>query len=215
MIHHSIGRLAAWLGAAASVVVLCLDAAAAQREAGPTAITVWATGDGVRVNPETGRYLEDRRDIHADYPSGDYCRRNAVWDAARRRVTLHAARNEFVAFQVIVESRRPVTGIEVRLSPLQGPGGRVISGRNTALYRAWYLRVTQPSSGYEKSSLRPAWYPDALLKARHGNSISFNIPDKANGIGPSQGSRMGGRGGGTSACSSGFNGQDRLGIWRL
>ncbi len=31
-------------------------------------VKVWATGDGVRVNPETGKYWEDRVDILPDYP---------------------------------------------------------------------------------------------------------------------------------------------------
>ena len=47
---------------------------------------VWATSDTVRVSPETGRYLEDRPDIHADYPTGDYQARNAVWDAGTHAV---------------------------------------------------------------------------------------------------------------------------------
>ena len=81
---------------------------------GDPAVRVWATGDGVRVNPVTGKYLEDRPDIHKDCPSGDYSRRNAVWDAAGSKVTLAGARNEFVAFQVIVAADRPVGGVKVR-----------------------------------------------------------------------------------------------------
>ncbi len=99
-------------------------------------VRVWATGDGVRVNPETGKYLEDRTDIHADYPSGDYRSRNAVWDAAGRSIKLHAARNEFVAFQVVVESDAPVAGIKVALDRLEGPDGGALSGRNVALFKA-------------------------------------------------------------------------------
>jgi len=29
-------------------------------------------GDGVPMNPETGRYFQDRVDIHDHYPTGDY-----------------------------------------------------------------------------------------------------------------------------------------------
>lgn len=63
-------------------VLWLLSVAAAD---GGAALNVWATGDGVRVNPETGRYFEDRADIHKDYPTGDYHKRNGVWDAARTR----------------------------------------------------------------------------------------------------------------------------------
>lgn len=186
MLHHSIGRLPKWLGAAALVGLLFPDAAATGRDSGPAEVTVWATGDGVRVDPQRGRYLEDRRDIQADYPGGDYRRRNAVWDAAAARVTLHAARNEFVAFQVIFQSSRPVAGVQLHFSRLRGPADKVLCGRQIALYKAWYLHVTRPSSGYDKLSLGPAWYPDALLPARHADHISFDVPDEANAIGSGQ-----------------------------
>ena len=73
-------------------------------------VTVWVAGDRVRVNPETGRYFEDRTDIHADYPTGDYPSRNAIWDADEARIVLHAARNEFVSFQIVVDSKHPISG---------------------------------------------------------------------------------------------------------
>ena len=36
-----------------------------------------------------------------------YTRVNHLWNAAQRRISLHAARNEFVAFQVLLEGRQP------------------------------------------------------------------------------------------------------------
>jgi hypothetical protein len=132
------------------------------------AITVWATGDGVRVNPETGRYFEDRPDIHSDYPTGDYRRKNGVWDAAAGRVALHAGRNEFVAFQLLVEAEAPVRD------------------RSIALFKAWYIRPVQVSSGYEDTSLGTGWYPDALIPTRTGEPIAFDLPDPENAIGTSQ-----------------------------
>ncbi len=149
------------------------------------AVNIWATSDGVRVNPETGRYFEDRPDIHSDYPTGDYRARNEVWNGAEERVTLRAARNEFAAFQVIVESDQPLKGVRARLAELIGPGGARLDGRNVALFRAWYVEVKQPSSGYEKSSLGPGWYPDALIPATD-ESLSFDLPDERNGLGARQ-----------------------------
>ena len=95
-----------------------------------SSVSVWATSDGVRVNPETGRYLEARPDIHADYPGGEYQARNAVWDDVAGRVSLHAGRNEFVAFQVIVAVEEPVSDIGICFDALRGPDGEEISGRN-------------------------------------------------------------------------------------
>jgi hypothetical protein len=151
-------------------------------------IRIWATNDGVRVNPETGRYLEDRPDIHADYPTGDYRERNAVWDARERRVSLRAARNEFIAFQVVIETDGPVAGVRVELADLRGPGGARITAPQVTLFRAWYVKVTQPSTGYEQTSLGPGWYADALIPATDGggSALAFDLPDARNGIGDTQ-----------------------------
>ena len=89
-------------------------------------VNVWAAGDGVRVDPETGRYLEDRTDLFPDYPTGEYRSRNPLWDAGKGRVSLHAARNEFVSFQFVVEPDGPVGRVSVHFDrrpprrPLQG-----------------------------------------------------------------------------------------------
>ena len=178
-------------GVCAATIVVAL---AASCQGGPEgeksvkqpSISVWAAGDGVRVNPETGKYLEDRTDVHKDYPTGDYQKHNGVWDAAAARVTLRAARNEFVAFQVIVESDKGVSGMKVRLNGLAGPDGATISGRNVALFKAWYLHVTEPSNKFKKLSLGLGWYPDALLPVEEGKPVTLDIPDERNGIGASQ-----------------------------
>jgi hypothetical protein len=149
-------------------------------------VTVWAAGDGARVNPETGRYFEDRTDVHADYPTGDYQSRNAIWDADEARIVLHAARNEFVPFQIIVDSEHPISGANLRVGSLRGPDGATISGRNVASSKAWYLHVAKPSSGYQQSTLGPGWYPDALLPSEEDGAISFDIPDEQNAIGRTQ-----------------------------
>lgn len=158
----------------------------AAEAATPPSLQVWATVDSVRVDPEMDRYLEDRTDIHADYPTGSYRDRNAVWDAQSSQVSLHAARNEFVAFQVIVGTEKPLSGIQIRMGQLVGPRGATISGRRLALFKAWYVRVAAPSAGYQKTSLGPGWYPDALIPAPGSGAISFDIPDPKNGIGPIQ-----------------------------
>ena len=59
-----------------------------------------------KVNGVTGELIPAN---HADY-----LRQNHVWTNSTRRVTLAAARNEFVAFQVVV--RGPVEPVDVRLT---------------------------------------------------------------------------------------------------
>jgi hypothetical protein len=88
------------------------------------AVRLWAVSDGVRVNPVTGQVYEQRSDIHKDYPSGDFRAANSVWAAPSKTVSLRAARNEFVAFQVIAEAEKFATEVNVTFD------GSVRQGRN-------------------------------------------------------------------------------------
>ncbi len=157
--------------------VLVLMCVSVMPSAATAAVRVWAVSDGVRVNPVTGELLEARRDIHADYPAGDIRRKNLVWDSQTRTVALHAARNEFTAFQAIVESDQPVEDIDVQ--------ARIPGLSHVDVFKEWYVQVRRPSTGYERSSLGPAWYPDALLPARPARlntGFPFSIPDLYNNI---------------------------------
>ena len=174
------------LAAAGAVSISCQDKPEGESSMAKANVEVWATHGGVRVNPETGKYLEDRPDVHADYPTGDYRTANPVWDAAAGKVSLKSARGEFVAFQVIVEADEGGADITVSMGELTGPGGVKISAPNVALYKAWYLHVTQASTDYETLWLGPGWYPDALLPASADGAVTVNIPDQRNGIGAGQ-----------------------------
>ena len=70
------------------VPALLLLAAAAVSRPQDSTLRLWAVGDGVRVSPLTGKLLENRPDIHRDYPSGDPRMGNAVWDPAARILPL-------------------------------------------------------------------------------------------------------------------------------
>ncbi len=148
-------------------------------------VRLWAVSDGVRIDPTTGRLIEDRLDIHRDYPTGDYRIKNPVWNASTKMVSLHAARNEFVAFQLIVESAAPVDDVKVSFSGLKHESGARLTTPQVALFKAWYTAVRKPSTGYEATSLGPGWYPDALMPARRSSlfpGIPFAIPDRHNNI---------------------------------
>jgi hypothetical protein len=164
----------------ALLVVVC--AAFAQE---PT-VFLWAVSDGVRVSPVTGNLLESRPFIHSDYPSGNPRGENLVWKAATKTVILKAARNEVTAFQLIVETFQPQNQINVKFDGLSREGGGPkIAGRNVALFKEWYTQVRRPTEGYERSSLGPDWYADALMPYRRGGLSSgfpFSIPDLHNNI---------------------------------
>lgn len=146
---------------------------------------MWAVSEGVRVNPLTGQVLEARRDIHTDYPPDEFRSHNLVWDSKMQTVSLQSARNEFTAFQAIIETDQPVDEVDAHLTALRHAGGAEIGRRNVAVFKEWYVRVRRPSTGYERSSLGAGWYPDALLPVRPANlntGFPFSIPDLYNDI---------------------------------
>jgi hypothetical protein len=73
-----------------------------------------------KVHPQSGEMIPPQ--------PRDYLRANHLWNASERRISLHAARNEFVAFQVLIQGRK--LGGEMVLRPelvFSGPGGTTIN----------------------------------------------------------------------------------------
>lgn len=58
------------------------------------------------VDPSTGKIIPAQPE--------DYVRSNPLWNAAARTIHLHAARNEFVAFQVLIRDRTPGRSTDLR-----------------------------------------------------------------------------------------------------
>jgi hypothetical protein len=80
-------------------------------------------------------------------------------------VSLAAARNEFVSFQILLRSDTRVTGVDVIASDLSGPGGSVLPASTARLYRQHQLELTERT--YRNDEFRPGWYPDPLIPFRH------------------------------------------------
>jgi hypothetical protein len=134
------------LSIAGTVLLALLAANELTAQAPP--VRLWAVSDGVRVEPTTGRLIEDRADIHRDYPSGDYRAKNPVWDSSSKTVSLQAARNEFIAFQLIVETNAPLQQVDVSLDRLTHKAGARLAAPHVAVFKAWYTQVRRPSTGY-------------------------------------------------------------------
>jgi hypothetical protein len=126
------------LAALLSLILLTQNLALAARPA-----HVWAVGDGEKV---------ERDDL-----SNPNRGRNAAWDG--RRVKLFGARNEVIAFQVIVEAghegiseltlalpelRRRGGGARIRYAPPTGDPTRY-AGRPIQLFSVNYMNVTAPT----------------------------------------------------------------------
>jgi hypothetical protein len=131
------------------------SAPAPAEAAGP--VKVWSFSELHKVNPQTGALLE----------------KGPIWTGD---VKLTGARNEFVAFQVAIESDNPIKDIavtvdkplfaECKLPPVFQKTGAV------QLYREWMVPDDK-----DTSAARP-WYPDPLIPL----SGTFDLPAADNGV---------------------------------
>ncbi|MDY6796390.1 MAG: DUF4091 domain-containing protein [Actinomycetota bacterium] len=90
---------------------------------------------------------------------------SAVWSRQEGKVSLHAARNEYAAFQLMITaSGGDLAGVSAEAGELEC-NGNGISPQNIYLYREHYLHVTEPSSSMygDQSTTGPGWYPDPLV----------------------------------------------------
>jgi hypothetical protein len=120
-------------------------------------VKVWSFSELHKVNPQTGQLLE----------------KGPIWTGD---VKLTGAANEFVAFQVAVESETPTREIAVtvdqplfaesKLPPVFQKTGAV------QLYREWMVPDDK-----DTSAARP-WYPDPLIPL----SGTFDLPAADNGV---------------------------------
>ena len=89
-----------------------------------------------------------------------------IFDPCSGDVRLHAARNEFVAFQVLLRSEGDdLKRVTCEVSDLRPDGaeGKPITRDNIDLYRAWYVQVVRPSYTGDIPGLGPGEYPDPLV----------------------------------------------------
>jgi len=154
------------------------------------AMRIWVVDDGVRIDPRTGQAFEDSQ----IYPEGlrikPGCRdSNWVFNGGKRQVSLAGARNEVLAFQLQIESEKPLANVNVAISDLKGRV-RFPAKENIRLFKEWYVEVKQPSHGGATpvgfDCLGPGWYPDALIpldeRVKPEFGMPFDVPDRTNAV---------------------------------
>src|SRR3954451_12703175 len=88
---------------------------------------VWAIGDTVRVDPIRSQPVEESPELFPDGIRAGYKEANLVWDGNSQRISLKAARNETVAFQILIErTGEKLTDVRLALGGLTGPSGAKI-----------------------------------------------------------------------------------------
>ena len=122
-------------------------------------IFVWVIGDCYKVNPQNGK-------VFNPFVRGDYKHKNFLWDSSTRTVTLYGARNEYLAFQIIIEAKDDLENVDLVATDLKGPS--LIPSQNIKFFKEWYVKVDRESK-WPKPTLGKGEYPDAL--------IPFDIPN--------------------------------------
>ena len=91
-----------------------------------------ALPSSVRLDPSSGRILDDGSRVYRTEPLGDLLAKNWIYDG--REVSLHAARGEYVSFQLVVRNNTDTTlkDIVVEMKPFAQ------SGRNLAASPSYF-----------------------------------------------------------------------------
>lgn len=133
----------------------------------------------VRIDPSSNRIFDqpystgDAKNITAD----SLLEKNWVYDG--KLATLHAARGEYISFQLILtnKTRKPLKGINVSMKPFQNNSAQL--SILPELFLEWAVEVKTPSTGYPRATLGKGWYPDALIPFK--NIQQGTTPVKGNG----------------------------------
>ncbi len=142
-------------------------------------LTIWAIGDGLRVDPISGEILENKQTAFGSVVDEGVKKKNWIWNVDKSTISLKAASNEVVACQIIIETNQPINAVNIQKSDLIGSSGHKISSTNIKLFRQWYHFVSKsekPRQGV-RYPLDSKWFPDALIpfsSDKHG--APFSIP---------------------------------------
>jgi hypothetical protein len=111
-VHIKFLRTILWLSIATTPLVRGTD----------VGLQVWAVNDSVRIDPVRNQPFEDNQKLFPDGIHRGYKDSNLIWNGASRRITLQAARNETVAFQIVIErTGKKLSNVVVKPAELKGP----------------------------------------------------------------------------------------------
>jgi len=107
---------------------------------------IWAIDDSVKIKPNE--------------PAQE---NNYVWNGTTKTVTLYSARNEYVAFQLVIKAGKDDVSVS-QIAKTDLTGTFIIDKSNIQFFKEHYLKVNDPSSAmYGPVSLGRGEYPDPLI----------------------------------------------------
>ncbi|MEN8229648.1 MAG: hypothetical protein ABFS38_15920, partial [Bacteroidota bacterium] len=129
----------------------------------------------VRLDPSTNEIIERRFDAVNRKNSGEENLLVKNWIFDGKQVTLHAARGEYISFQVVLtkQTESSLKGINIDIAPFKSADTQLKI--NPELFLEWAVEVKTPSTGYPKASLGKGWYPDALIPLKYIQADSAKV----------------------------------------
>ncbi|MEJ7677179.1 MAG: glycoside hydrolase domain-containing protein [Segetibacter sp.] len=139
-----------------------------KKERNSTGWSLSVLPSSVRLDPVTNKIIEERFAAVKTGLSmkGNLLEKNWIYDGTR--VSLKSARGEYISFQLVITNNNPdsiLKGIEVEIPSFRNEKTRIKI--KPELFLEWSVKVTTPSTGYRKASLRNGWYPDALIPFKY------------------------------------------------
>ncbi len=126
----------------------------------------WAVSvipSSVRLDPVSNEIIDNRfvRLKGNKNLNRDVLKKNSIYDG--KAVSLHAARGEYISFQLVLTSltKETLDNIRVTMEPFRKGEKEFKAGPE--LFLEWAVEVKTPSTGYPEASLANGWYPDALI----------------------------------------------------
>jgi len=146
----------------------------------------------IRLDPSTKEIIDHRFDAVKQPQSFEKNLLLKNWIYNGEKVSLHAARGEYISFQLVLINNTGSTlkGIMVDMPPFKNKD--IQFKISPEFFLEWAVEVKTPSTGYSKASLGEGWYPDALIpfkyiqmdstKVRRRWTFPLELPDFNNRI---------------------------------
>ena len=148
------------------LIAACLAASSCSSPETDSASAPWTVSvlpSSVRLDPVTNDIIDQRFCLLKENPGTqeNMLGRNLIFDG--KKVSLHAARGEYISFQVVVTNNSDKTLKNIRVTMPEFKGGNSGFLIKPEFFLEWSVEVKTPSTGYPRASLGSGWYPDALI----------------------------------------------------